>query len=264
MPELPEVETIVRGVAPLLLGRRIEWIELRQPRVVVGEVSRAAGHRVTGVRRWGKHIVVDLRRGRSTAHLVLHLGMTGQLRWDGDPGRHTHALLGIEGGLTLLYNDIRQFGRLEWAERLPARLERLGPEPLEISEEEFVLRFRSRRSMVKSLLLNQSFLRGLGNIYVDEALFRARIHPRAQSHRLRRDRAASLHRAIVKVLTESIEHGGSSVSDYVASDGRRGSFQLRHNVYRRTGRPCPACGAAIRRILVASRGTHFCPRCQRC
>jgi formamidopyrimidine-DNA glycosylase len=250
-------------LAPRLLDHRIVEIEVRQPRVAIGDLNRATGFTVAAVRRRGKHIVFDLRRGNRFAHLLIHLGMTGQLRLDAEPGRHTHAIVQLDGGLTLLYNDTRQFGRLEFCERLPQRLERLGPEPLELAEEEFVRRFRAHRSMVKSLLLDQSFLSGLGNIYCDEALFRAGIHPRALAARLRPERAERLHRAIVEVLAESIRLGGSSVSDYVASDGRRGRFQLRHNVYRRTGRPCPVCGTPIRRILVASRGTHFCPRCQR-
>ena len=263
MPELPEVETIVRGLRRCVLGRRIEHVELGQPRVLIGDVGRVAGFVVTSIRRRGKHIVLDLRRGRLSAHLFVHLGMTGQLVLDGQPGPHTHARFQLEGGLELLYNDIRQFGRLEFAERTPARLERLGPDPFELGEAEFVQRFRSCRAMAKSLLLDQGFLSGLGNIYTDEALFRARIHPRAISARLRPARVAGLYHAIVEVLTESIRHGGSSISNYVSSDGRSGRFQLRHNVYRRTGRPCPVCGALIRRIIIASRSTHFCPKCQR-
>ena len=262
MPELPEVETIVRGLGPRLVGRRLHHLELPQPRVLRNDISRAAGCTITAVRRWGKHIVIDLRRARSTSHLLIHLGMTGQLLLQAEPGRHTHALFHLDGGLTLLFNDIRQFGRLEWAAQLPRRLTRLGPEPLELSEDEFVRRLRSRRSLLKPLLLNQEFLRGLGNIYADEALFRARLHPRASTSRLRASRARALYRAIVDVLTESIRCGGTSISDYVASDGRRGRFQLRLQVYGRTGEPCPACGARIRRIVVASRGTHFCPQCQ--
>ena len=262
MPELPEVETIVRGLGPRLLGRRIEHIELTQPRVLIGDVGRAAGSTVAEIRRRGKFVVLHLRQQRRSAHLVIHLGMTGQLLLDVPPGRYTHAVFQLDRGLTLLYNDTRQFGRLEFAERLPARLARLGPDPFELEQDEFVRRFRARRSMAKSLLLNQTFLSGLGNIYADEALFRARIHPQALAAGLRPDRVARLYRTIIDVLTESIQHGGSSVSNYVGSDGRRGSFQLRHNVYRRTGLPCPVCEAPIRRIVVASRGTHFCPRCQ--
>ncbi len=259
MPELPEVETIVRGLARRLPGRRIRRVEVTQTRVLRNGVSAAEGAAIVGVRRWGKHIILDLDRG----HLIIHLGMTGQLLFDAPPGPHTHARIRLDRDHLLLYNDIRQFGRLEYAGRLPARLERLGPEPLEISEDDFVARLRARRAMLKPLLLNQSFLRGLGNIYADEALFRAGLHPRAIAARLRVDRARRLHRAIVEVLRESIHHGGTSISDYLGSDGRRGSFQNRLRVYQRTGEPCPACGAAIRRILVAQRGTHFCPHCQR-
>lgn len=245
------------------MGRRLERIEVRHRGVVRGRIERASGYTVSRVRRWGKHIVIDLARRTDTACLVVHLGMTGQFRLDSDPGAHTHALFHLDGGLALVYNDIRRFGRLEFAPRLPERLARLGPDPLELGEDDFAARLRARRAMVKPLLLDQRFLRGLGNIYADEALFRARIHPRAIASRLGPARARTLHRAIVEVLTDAIRHGGSSVSNYVASDGRAGGFQLRHQVYRRTGRPCHACGAAIRRIVLASRGTHFCPKCQR-
>ncbi|MBI3667589.1 MAG: bifunctional DNA-formamidopyrimidine glycosylase/DNA-(apurinic or apyrimidinic site) lyase [Acidobacteria bacterium] len=263
MPELPEVETIVRGLAPRLFHRRIAGVELRQPRVVVGDVGRAAGYQITSVTRRGKHIIFELEKKGRKARLLIHLGMTGQLVMDAAPGRHTHAIFSLEGAPPLLYNDTRQFGRLQLTEQLPARLSRLGPDPFEVGEEEFVRRFRARRAMAKALLLNQAFLSGLGNIYTDEALFRARIHPRAISSRLRPARVAALYRAILEVLEESIRLGGTSVSDYVSSDGRRGRFQLRLKVYRRSGQPCPLCGALIRRILVASRGTHFCPQCQK-
>jgi formamidopyrimidine-DNA glycosylase len=233
-------------------------MDLTQPRVLRNDPTRAVGARIRGVRRWGKHIVVDLDHG----HLIVHLGMTGQLLLDSDPGPHTHATLRLDRGLALRYNDIRQFGRLEYADKLPDRLARLGPEPLEIGEQEFIARLRARRSMLKPLLLNQQFLRGLGNIYADEALHRARLHPRAIASRLRPARASALYRAIRQVLGESIRHGGTSVSDYVGSDGRRGAFQRRLRVYGRTGESCPACGAPVRRIVLASRGTHFCPRCQ--
>jgi len=259
LPELPEVETIVRGLAPRLAGRRIRRIELGLPRVLLNDIRQANGSTIRGVRRWGKHILLDLGRG----HLLIHLGMTGQLLLDAPPGPHTHARFHLDRGLTLLYNDIRQFGRLEFAASLPDRLTRLGPDPLEISEEAFTGRLRARRAMVKPLLLDQRFLRGIGNIYADEALFRARLHPRAVASRLSPSRARTLHRTIVAVLKAAIRSGGSSISDYVGSDGERGLFQVRHRVYGRTGQPCPGCGAAIRRIVVGSRGTHFCPRCQR-
>ena len=152
---------------------------------------------------------------------------------------------------------------IELSEEFARRLEKLGPDPLSLAAADFASRLRARHAMVKPLLLKQSFLRGMGNIYTDEALHRAGIHPRSLASRLSLDRATRMHGSIQEVLLESIETGGSSVSDYVDSDGRRGSFQLRHRVYGKEGEPCLACGALIRRILVAQRGTHFCPRCQK-
>jgi len=263
MPELPEVETIVRGLAPRLVGRRIERIEVFQPRVWRGEAGRARGFTVTGVQRRGKHILLELRRGSARACLGVHLGMTGQLLWKTPPGRHTRAVLHLHGGDRVLYNDIRQFGRLELAADLPERVARLGPDALRIQQREFLQRFTARRGMIKPLLLDQAFLSGLGNIYADEALFRARVHPRATAAALPPARAAGLFRAMRRVLAQAIAQGGSSISDYVGSDGRPGRFQLRHNVYGRTGEPCRVCGASIRRIVVGGRGTHFCPRCQK-
>jgi formamidopyrimidine-DNA glycosylase len=260
MPELPEVETIVRGLAPRLAGTRILAAEFRCPRVVRGHPERIVGKTIRAVRRHGKYIVIDF--ADSTCSLGIHLGMTGKLLLDHELGAHSHAIITLDRGM-LVYDDIRQFGRIELSEQFRARLEKLGPDPLSLSTDAFVSRLRARRAMVKPLLLNQGFLRGMGNIYTDEALHRARIHPRALASRLSRERASGLHRAIQEVLMESIETGGSSVSDYVDSDGRRGSFQLRHRVYGREGKPCLACSAPIRRILVAQRGTHFCPKCQR-
>src|SRR5438093_10257386 len=260
MPELPEVETIVRGLAPRLAGRRILAAEFRCARVVRGAPERIVGKTIHDVRRHGKFILIDF--ADSSASLGIHLGMTGKLLLDAELGPHSHAILTLDRGL-LVYDDIRQFGRIELSDQFAARLEQLGPDPLALDTPAFVSRLRERRAMVKPLLLNQSFLRGMGNIYTDEALHRAGIHPRALASRLNRDRAARLHRAILDVLLESIETGGSSVSDYVDSDGRRGSFQLRHRVYGKEAEPCLVCSTPIRRILVAQRGTHFCPQCQR-
>ncbi len=267
MPELPEVETIVRSLAPRLKGRLILNAEFRCARVLRGDAetasARLAGARIGAVRRHGKFIVFELDRG---ANLIVHLGMTGKLLLDAaaEPGRHTHAIFTLDQG-SLLYDDIRQFGRLEVKEGrgLPERAAALGPDPLEIGADEFLERLRGRATKIKPLLLNQAFLRGLGNIYCDEALFRARIHPRAVASRLSRERARRLLGAIVETLEESIAGRGSSISDYVDADGERGSFQLRHRVYQKDGEPCVVCGTPIRRILLAQRGTHFCPRCQR-
>ena len=263
MPELPEVETIARALGRRLRGRRIVSAEFRCLRVLIGDPDATsaalAGRKVLAVQRHGKFIEMQLDGGRS---FVVHLGMTGKLLMNAAPGRHTHAILTLDRG-ALLYDDSRQFGRLELSAGLPARVRKLGPEPLEVTLDEFVRRVREHKTKIKALLLNQRFLRGIGNIYADEALYRAGIHPLAIAQRLHSDRLKKLHAAIRKVLGEAIDAGGSSVSDYVDVDGRQGSFQVRHNVYQKNGQPCPRCGTAIRRILVTQRGTHFCPRCQK-
>ena len=163
----------------------------------------------------------------------------------------------------MLFDDIRQFGRMAWSHSLPENVARLGPDPLEIPATSFAGRLRGKRGRVKTLLLNQVFLRGLGNIYVDEALHRAGVHPLAVAERLSSKRAVALHGAIVAVLEEAIASGGSSISDYVDTAGRKGTFQDRHRVYGKEGVPCLDCGEPIVRIVVVQRGTHFCPKCQR-
>ena len=217
--------------------------------------SRLIGRTIRSVTRRGKFIVMTLDQGT----LVVHLGMTGKLLLDGDRTPHTHGVFTLDEGM-LLYDDPRQFGRIEGDAR---RVAKLGPEPLEIGLEEFSERLRSRKSRMKPLLLNQSFLAGLGNIYVDEALFQAGIHPLAIAARLNASRAARLHQAIREILTMAIEHRGSSISDYVDADGERGNFQILHRVYGREGEPCVNCGAPIRKIVSGGRGTHFCPACQK-
>ena len=263
MPELPEVETVVRSVAPLV-GRRIEGAEFRCLRVLRGGnpeamAAQLEGRRIAGIRRYGKFIVMALEGG---GYLTVHLGMTGRLLLGGEPGKHTHAILTLDRGV-LLYDDSRQFGCIEYSAGFPGRVAKLGPEPLEIGFEDFAAALKRRKTRIKALLLNQHFLRGLGNIYADEALFRAGIHPLAIASRLGRERARRLHKAIVAVLTEAIAAGGSSISDYVDAQGRKGLFQFSHQVYQRTGEPCVRCGTLIRRILVSQRSSHFCPKCQR-
>jgi formamidopyrimidine-DNA glycosylase len=263
MPELPEVETVVRSLARLK-GRRIVSAEFTCLRVLRGGdpdrmAASLAGRRITGIKRYGKFIVASLDGG---AYLMMHLGMTGKLLLGGPRGKHTHAILTLDRG-TLLYDDSRQFGCIEYSEEFPARVARLGPEPLEISLEDFAARLQNRKTSIKALLLNQTFVRGVGNIYADEALFRAGVHPQTQASKIRGERARRLHAGIVEVLTEAIEAGGSSVSDYVDAQGRKGFFQFKHRVYQRTGEPCLTCGAKVRRILVGQRSSHFCPKCQK-
>ncbi len=264
MPELPEVETIRRALEPRLRGRRIVSAEFRNLRILRGGdpdvlAARLAGKKILGVKRAGKFLLVPLDGGE---YLTIHLGMTGKLLVGGKPEKHTHAIFTLDRGV-LLYEDQRQFGRILFSEKMPARIEKLGPEPLEVSFEEFARRAHGRKTPIKALLLNQDFIRGVGNIYADEALFRARIHPKAIAGRIRKERLKRLHGAIVEVLAEAIEGGGSSISDYVDPDGRKGWFQLRHRVYQRTGEPCVVCGSPIRRALVAQRSSHYCGKCQR-
>jgi formamidopyrimidine-DNA glycosylase len=201
---------------------------------------------------------MDLDRG----HLYVHLGMTGKLLWNGLPGKHTRAVLELDNG-TLLYDDVRQFGRMEFFETLPKVFESAGPDALGIAFADFHARLTQHRGHIKALLLNQSFLAGIGNIYADETLWAAQIHPRTAVSHLSKKRAQKLHQNLLEVLEAAIEHRGSSISDYVDSAGEQGSFQQLHNVYGRAGQRCPRCGALIRRILVMQRGTHYCPRCQR-
>ena len=262
MPELPEVETVARSIAPLV-GRRIVSAEFRSLRILRGGdpdrmAAGLAGRRIAGVKRYGKFLVLPLEGG---GYLLIHLGMTGRLLLGGPVGKHTHAILTLDRGV-LLFDDSRQFGSFQLSEDFPARVALLGPEPLEISLPDFTLALKKHKARIKSLLLNQRFLRGVGNIYADEALFRAGIHPLAIARRLRADRAKKLYDALQAVLREAIEAGGSSISDYVDAEGRRGFFQFSHRVYQRTGEPCVTCGTAIRRLVIAQRSAHFCPQCQ--
>lgn len=255
MPELPEVETIVRGLVGLA-GRRIEAVTVIAPLVVRSSLEAVAGQSISAVRRHGKFIVFECEAG----NLTVHLGMTGKLLPGGARTPYTRVVFALDDGTDLLYDDVRQFGRVEWQ---AVRLSSLGPDALEITAEDFIARLRARRGRIKPVLLNQTFVRGLGNIYVDETLFRSGVHPLAVCSRLSRVRAARVHATMREVLSEAIAHRGSSVSDYVDADGERGDFQSLHRVYGREGEPCVVCGKPIRRIVVGQRGTHFCGACQR-
>ena len=247
MPELPEVETIVRELAPRIQGRHIVSAEILHPRAArysKYDISvHAAGRRIVDVARHGKFIVIQLDQG----FLTLHLGMTGKILFDTPRTPYTRAVFQLDDS-TLLFDDIRTFGSVEYAPT-SERTAALGPEPLAVTDAEFFASIRER------------VVRGVGNIYADEALFRAGIRPAAT--RLSRARAQRLLAVIKEVLEEAILHRGSSVSDYVDTEGRGGSFQDRHNVYGREGLPCPVCGTPITRTVVAQRGTHYCPKCQR-
>jgi formamidopyrimidine-DNA glycosylase len=267
MPELPEVEVIVRGLSRCAVGYRIARAEFLWPGLVVGDAQKTAsllrGLIIRQVRRHGKYILIDVEGGRQRYCLTIHLRMTGNFIVNGESGPYTRAILDLEDGPTLVYHDIRKFGRWQLSDGLPTRLSELGPEPLEISGNGFFNLLSARRGMIKGLLLNQEFVRGLGNIYADESLFRARIHPRMHSSKIGPKRAKRLHQAIHEVLLDAIEAGGSTVSNYVSSDGMKGYFQLQVLVYGKTGKPCQVCGTPIRRTIVSGRSTHFCSKCQR-
>jgi formamidopyrimidine-DNA glycosylase len=276
MPELPEVETVVRGLRASLPSRTILDVRLGKTDFIddpVALAERLPGTRIRDVTRLGKFISIDLVPcGPATElaepfHLIIHLGMTGQLttRLSGDPvPPHTHVFFALDDGRELRYTDIRRFGRILLVpqSRIALFRDRLGAEPLEITLEEFFTRFGSRRARVKALLLDQGVLRGVGNIYADESLFRARIHPARIASNLTPTQLTALHQSVREILTAAIRLRGSSISDYVDSDGNRGEFQLRHRVYQREGKPCTRCREKIRRVIVAGRSSHFCPRCQ--
>jgi formamidopyrimidine-DNA glycosylase len=312
MPELPEVETIARGLAKRVTGDVIETVWLGQKKEPLkspaAEIASVLEHsRIAEVRRMGKHIVFDLDRvenarvarallpangrgakrkqkkskatlstvqaeaggsARSTlagkAQWIVHLGMTGRLQVC-DPqtevAKHTHAILKLSSGRELRFVDPRRFGRLSVASS--AGFDATGVEPLEVDLDRFVDLFRGRKTPIKSALLNQKLLRGVGNIYADESLFRAGIRPRRRASSITREQLRKLHLSIQEVLKEAIALGGSSVSDYVNADGEEGFFQLQHRVYGREGEPCLVCKTPIKRVVIAGRSSHYCPKCQK-
>jgi formamidopyrimidine-DNA glycosylase len=273
MPELPEVETVVRGLRLSLPGRQIVSVRLGKtdfmddPAAIERELP---GKTVATVRRVGKFLLFDLEDsgGPANAALLVHLGMTGQLivcRPEAPIALHTHAFFALDDGRELRYTDVRRFGRIAFLANgdHETALGKLGLEPLEATEEQFAEKMRERRAPIKSVLLNQRVFRGIGNIYADESLWRARIHPMRIAAKLSAKEVRALRRAVQTVLNEAIRLRGSSVSDYVDAEGQRGTFQQRHRVYQREGKKCARCCAAIRRIIVGGRSSHFCPRCQR-
>jgi formamidopyrimidine-DNA glycosylase len=279
MPELPEVETVVRGLRLSLPGRVVVEVRFGKTDFVEDPAAIAArlpGMRVAGVTRLGKFICIGLETGSPSAapvaplsqlNLVIHLGMTGQLtvihsRESVAP--HTHVFFALDDGRELRYTDIRRFGRMLLVPEsgLGEFTGQLGKEPLEISAEEFCGYFGSRRARIKALLLDQRVLRGIGNIYADESLFRARLHPARLAENLTMQQLLTLREKVRQVLEEAILARGSSVSDYVDSEGNRGNFQLRHRIYQRDGKPCFRCKTIIKRVIVAGRSSHFCPSCQ--
>jgi formamidopyrimidine-DNA glycosylase len=275
MPELPEVETIARGLDKRIRGDVIESIWLgKHPEPLKSspqEIASTLKHsRIAQVRRVGKHIVFDLESAQAGSEKakrqwIVHLGMTGRMLVatpKEETPKHTHAIASLASGRELRFVDPRRFGRLSVVSE-SGGFTGPGTEPLTISARQFAQLFHGRKTAIKAALLNQKLLHGVGNIYADESLFRAAIRPRRQAGRLTHAELNRLHLAVKEVLKQAIKLGGSSVADYVNAEGQEGSFQLRHRVYMRTGQPCMVCRTPIRRIVLGGRGTHFCPRCQK-
>lgn len=271
MPELPEVETTVRLIRPHLTGRTIVGADVAWRRTV-GDRSferRVVGARITAVRRRAKYFVIDLERGGAPAGaLVGHLRMTGRVLVEparGPAPGYGKVALALDDGRVMHFVDVRKFGRLVWRADAARELSDLGPEPLgdEFTADWLASALRARRRALKPLLLDQTFVAGLGNIYVDESLHRARLHPLQRSERLKPAQAAALHREIRAVLAAAIEREGSSFDAfYRTPEGNPGSYQDQFLVYGRDGLPCRTCGTPIARLVVSQRGTHVCPRCQ--
>lgn len=270
MPELPEVETIANGLNKRVAGDRIEsvWVggkpePLKSPaREISGTLE---GAQVEGVRRVGKHIVFDLHSSRypEGSQWIVHLGMTGRMLVaspEAELPKHTHLVAKLASGRELRFVDPRRFGRLEVRH---GTFSGPGAEPLQITAKDFAELFHRSKAPIKAALLNQKLLHGVGNIYADEALFRAGVRPRRRANSLTRPELVRLHAGLQKVLKAAIAAGGSSISDYVDADGEAGFFQIQHRVYGREGKSCVRCKTPIKKIVVGGRGTHYCPRCQK-
>ncbi|MDP3919855.1 MAG: bifunctional DNA-formamidopyrimidine glycosylase/DNA-(apurinic or apyrimidinic site) lyase [Candidatus Omnitrophota bacterium] len=271
MPELPEVETLVIQLKQRIQGKILSQVTVIDERILESDPksftrdTREA--KVLKIRRDGKFIGLELDRDRI---IWFHLGMTGRLYWmkpSDEKLPHTHLLFSFADiQEQLCFRDVRRFGRALLTatdpESFPEGVRLLGPEPLDISADEFTKVLCRRTGRIKSLLLNQRIIAGLGNIYADEALHRAGIDPRKRPLRLSRKRLCDLHAAICETLKEAIASGGSTIQDYLQLDGKGGNFQTRHRVYGHGGKPCAGCGGLIRKIVIAGRSAHFCPSCQ--
>ncbi len=268
MPELPEVEVTCRGIAPHLVGRTIAGVTVRDSRLrwpIPAAVQSLAGRVVRGVRRRGKYLLLDCGEG----HLILHLGMSGSLRMVASgtpPGKHDHFDLGV-GKQLLRLRDPRRFGAVLWTAQAPEEhplIRHLGIEPLSRAFDGRRLHAltRGHRAAIKQFLMDGHRVVGVGNIYASESLFLAAIHPRTSAGRLSAQRSANLAKAVKTTLRTAIKAGGSSIRDFVGSDGAQGYFQRRAWVYDREGKECRRCGAFIRRIVQGQRATFYCPGCQ--
>jgi formamidopyrimidine-DNA glycosylase len=294
MPELPEVETVVRGLRKTVLGRKILSVWIGKSDFIDNpeEFARLSGQTIAAVERFGKFMLLRLASGdevetttsvavgqsgtdaKSTAvareyaaSLLVHLGMTGQIApiaAEIPLEKHTHVSFTLDDGRELRYTDARRFGRMAYltAELLAKEVEGAGADPLEVSAAEFAERIRSRNTRIKALLLDQSVLRGVGNIYADESLWRAKIHPARVGAKLSVKEAETLRRVLQEILNRAIVMRGSSISDFLDANGEPGEYQRHHRAYGREGKPCYRCRTPIRRVIVAGRSSYFCPKCQ--
>ena len=281
MPELPEVETVARGLRQEILGRRILSVTLGKTDFIDDPAAleqHLPGRQIESIERYGKFMLLRLsgvnrealvseNGDGAPASLLVHLGMTGQI--SPTPAaqpleKHTHVCLLLDDGRELRYTDARRFGRIAYLTKdlLAQELTGFGADPLEVSKEDFADRICGRRARIKALLLDQSVLRGVGNIYADESLWKAKIHPARLGAKLSKKEAGTLRRVLQEILRKAIELRGSSISDFLDAEGEPGEYQRHHRAYGREGKGCYRCKAPIRRALVAGRSSYFCPRCQ--
>lgn len=268
MPELPEVETVRHGLESHIRGHTVTSVDIHLPRLVRSNIralkANLPGQKCKAVYRQGKVLFICFEN----SFLAVHLKMTGKFLWTQKSSpveKHTHAIFGVENDYQLRYNDIRKFGYFIYSEESLDNLItqiNLGPDVLSIPFQTFHRILRGRKARLKSVLLDQSVVAGLGNIYTDEALFAARLHPLQPAHTISTYKYRKLHGAIQEILNKAIACGGSSVSNYRDIRGLQGGYQDHHQVYRKTGQPCPNCGQPIKRIAIG-RTTHYCPHCQK-
>jgi len=266
MPELPEVETIRRELEENILGKKIIEVYVNNPRVIrqpsVEKFKKGlSGVTIKNILRKGKVLILELSSNNS---LIIHLKMTGQLIYPGD-GKRSRVSFRLSDGKILDFNDQRLFGELrllsDW--RNLKFIKELGPEPFELTAEQFKKMLGSKKTKIKPLLMDQTFISGIGNLYASECLFRAKIHPLRSANSLSEKEKQLLFEEIKNVLTEAIRYGGSSVDNYVRLSGEKGNYVRYHQVYDREKEPCCICNSPIKKIVIAGRGTYFCGRCQK-